>query len=214
MKRPLPDVTLVAYDNTKDSSRALKALNRCRDFFHFADTIFVYKYEPAGLHGDIRGIVTDLEGYHPGQVFEVQEMAEAVETDFSLFVSWDAYIINPQAWGDEWLQLDYIGAPWPIDHDLVRDNPDCRVGNSAFCLRSRKFMDLSNEFAAEFQENDVSDVWACIKMRKRFESAGIKYATVQQAADFSWELPIPEFPNGRPDAFGFHGINHHPQFAL
>jgi hypothetical protein len=51
-------------------------------------------------------------------------------------------------------------------------------------------------------------------MRSQIESFGVRYAPVETAADFSWEWNIPEFPNGRPDAFGFHSFIAHPELAI
>ena len=51
--------------------------------------------------------------------------------DFNLIIHSDGYAVNADAWTDEFLEYDYIGATWD----------DGVVGNGGFCLRSRKLYD-------------------------------------------------------------------------
>ena len=50
------------------------------------------------------------------------------------------------------------------------------------------------------------DTFCCQQQRPFLEEIGMKFAPVEVAADFSWESTIEEYPNGRPDAFGFHSF--------
>jgi hypothetical protein len=47
-----------------------------------------------------------------------------------------------------------------------------------------------------YRNHVPSDVFACQIMKPFFEGMGIKYAPINVAADFAWELNIPEYPNG------------------
>lgn len=207
--KSLPNVTLIAYDNTDNPDRTLAVLDHCQQHFEFAESVLVCRNIPDGAKNIV---IANETGYQAGQDFEAYQMIDHVTTEFSLFVSWDGYIVNPNAWKDEWLHLDFIGAPWPPY--AVMDNHACRVGNTGFCLRSKRFMEISAAHKNQFHVGDVSDIWACRTMRRTFERKGIKYATLDQAADFSWELDIPEYPKGRRDAFGFHNLFLHPEYAL
>ena len=62
-------------------------------------------------------------------------LAPHVETSHALVVQWDGYVVNPDAWTDAFLDVDYCGAPWPWGDD------DRRVGNGGFSLRSRRLID-------------------------------------------------------------------------
>lgn len=35
-----------------------------------------------------------------------------IETPHVLVVQYDGFILNPDAWTDEFLEYDYVGAPW------------------------------------------------------------------------------------------------------
>src|SRR6516165_4965582 len=41
------------------------------------------------------------------------ELPKYIETEFMLFIEWDAGIHNPKRWSSIFLEYDYIGAPWP-----------------------------------------------------------------------------------------------------
>lgn len=72
----------------------------------------------------------------------------AVE-DFNLIIHADGFAINADAWTDEFLNYDYIGARWP----------NGGVGNGGFCLRSRKLYDamLSMDIGYESINYDLGD---------------------------------------------------------
>lgn len=53
--------------------------------------------------------------------------------EYNLIIHPDGFAVNRDAWTDEFLEYDYIGAVWPWHNDLV--------GNGGFCLRSRKLYD-------------------------------------------------------------------------
>lgn len=202
-KVELPTVTIIAYDNTEDPTRTLQAMHHCQEFFKFAGSILVCGVAPHGLTENDRIHLVQESGYAAAQQFEAVEIGNFVETDHAFYVSHDGYIRNPDAWNPLWLTYDFIGSPWPPD---IVNHPKYRVGNNGFCLQSRKFMDACSESAFLYSNTIPSDVFICQHMRPLFEQTRqMRYAPIEVAADFGWELNIPEFPNGRPDAFGFHG---------
>jgi hypothetical protein len=199
----LPTVTIIAYDNTDNPERTLKVIQYCRRFFNFADSILVCRRFPHGANDETIYTVHET-GYEAAQQFESVTIGDYVITDHALYVSHDGCILNPDKWTNDWLEYDFVGAPWPIEIVYA----GCRVGNTAFCLQSRKFMDLCSKCAPIYRNNLASDVFVCQFMRPVFEVGhGIKYAPIDVAAAFSWEINIPEFPDGRPDAFGGHKKN-------
>ena len=193
-------ITLVGYDN-KDANRTAKVLSRQRELFPFEDAILVSRQFPTNGNGkDFSTIITKREGYSSAMLFEL-EIGQYVHTEYSLFVSHDGFILNPEMWQDSWLEYDFIGAPWPVEWmgTLVRGRN--RVGNTGFCLRSRKFMDAC--FASIPLYNGQSgDVFCCQVMYEAFLDMGIKFAPPEIAAQFASENRCRETVE---KPFGFHG---------
>lgn len=220
--KSLPNVTLISYDNSATPEKTLKSLQYCQSLIQFADVVIVCNRKPSGLNGEYLKIVPET-GYFEAMKWEVAGVVNHVQTDFALCIHHDGYIINPQAWRDEWLQYDFIGAPWPREpngrHPGKSNFPNRRVGNTGFCLKSRRFMERTAELENIFdtmhrlEGTNINwrglggDTFCCQYQRPVLEGFGLKFAPVEVAADFSWEDNIEEFPSGRPDAFGFHNFN-------
>lgn len=224
--KSLPNVTLISYDNSSHPERTLIALRHCMSLMKFADVVMVTRNMPMGANGE-HYVMTKNNGYSFAMIFEIFDIAYYVNTDFALCIHHDGFIINPDAWRDEWLNYDFIGAPWPKNphprHPGKSDYPEFRVGNTGFCLKSKRFIDetykLAGKFNVAMDKKNASglggDTFVSQIIRPELEASGMKYAPVEVAADFSWEDDIEEFPNGRPDAFGFHnfGLSPHKNIA-
>lgn len=130
----------------------------------------------------------------------------ATGAEYSLAVHEDGFPINPSLWSQDFLQYDYIGAPWdpkqcggwPFmsgwgDHLLV--------GNAGFCIQSARMMDLTLQMPTTPEiHNTASDVYICRLHRKWFEQQGAKFAPPEVALRFSTEQTHQDAPS-----FGFHG---------
>jgi len=127
----------------------------------------------------------------------LKELGKHVTTDFILTIQYDGMPIDSTQWQNEFLNYDYIGAPWrwyPKEY--------C-VGNGGFSLRSRKLTDYCLEDSMIFSPGPAQcqeDVHICILYKDWLLSKGIKYSPVALAAKFSAEEP-----GGRFNTFGFHG---------
>ena len=77
---------------------------------------------------DIEPIRTDVERGN----FVIRQLPAYIRTSHMLLVHWDGFVLRPQAWLDEFLVYDYIGAA-----GLTADTPGPA---SAFSLRSRRYM--------------------------------------------------------------------------
>lgn len=119
-----------------------------------------------------------------------------VKTPQALLLQWDAGICKPKCWRDEFLQYDYIGAPWGWHDDGMN------VGNSGFSLRSKRLQDFLVENRGRYPVADPEDV-ACSRTHRRvLEAYGFTWPDEQVALDFAFE-------NSRRavlDHFGYHGI--------
>jgi hypothetical protein len=53
-------------------------------------------------------------------------------------------IVRPELWSNDFLEYDYIGAPWMYsDTSYITDEGEhVPVGNGGFCLRSKKFLEM------------------------------------------------------------------------
>lgn len=122
-------------------------------------------------------------------------------TPHVLYIQHDARLVNPDAWTDEFLQYDYIGAPWPPGHIT----PEIVVGNGGFSLRSGKLIETIQALGLTLNTPpyDNEDVNICYNHRAILERHGIRFAPPALAARFSRELPLPaEYEQGTP--FGTH----------
>lgn len=140
-----------------------------------------------------------------------------VDCDFNLVLQSDGYAVNKNAWTDEFLNYDYIGAVWP--HMISGQN----VGNGGFSLRSRKLYDALIDWNPSYMGADWPGLTdphyhilpdgslilpedACIASpyRPTLENVyNIKYATENIAYRFSLETPPCKIMIG--SSFGFHG---------
>lgn len=138
-------------------------------------------------------------------IFCAHSLINYVDTDFVIVFQTDGFIINPNLWQDSFLNYDYIGAPWP-------DYINSRVGNGGFSLRSKKFLEISSKLEYfDIGENGYEfipeDALICRKHYNLLLSKGIRFAPIDLAIKFSFEQPMPEFPNWDHNmSLGFHGL--------
>jgi hypothetical protein len=133
---------------------------------------------------------------HAYSRFCMQELEHHVVGTHVLVVQNDGYIIHPDLWNPEWLQYDYIGAPWPVK--WARRIGRHRVGNGGFSLRSRALVSECSRL--KFWEGINEDIQICQIHRDRLEERGMKFAPLEVAQRFAVEWdPVPG------NTFGFHG---------
>jgi hypothetical protein len=115
-------------------------------------------------------------------------------------VQWDGFVLHPDAWDDEFLEYDYIGAPWP--HHPIEQ----AVGNGGFSLRSRRLFEAMQDI--NFVPSHPEDLCICHHNRTMLENRfGIRFAPLDLAERFSYERARP-----RERTFGFHGFFNFPDF--
>lgn len=208
MKIQLPDVTLIALSSIK-----------------IPETIRSLEYSMRGIDFGAVKLVTDVPFFHAKIKREncepmrnideyndycFRHLGNHVETDFALVTQYDSAVLNPNSWEDEWMTLDYIGAPFPLPTDdfsyRANNGEIVRVGNGGFSLRSKKLMDIPKKMNWELREDHGfknEDGQLTTYYRKELLELGIKYAPVEVAAKFSFENNVQE--NVHIDKpFGFH----------
>ncbi|MRS02167.1 hypothetical protein EG832_02890 [bacterium] len=185
----LPDVTLVAIscDRPKETD---KALDICMDYAMFGDIKF---FTSARLNNRYRVSIPRINNIRDYDRFVIQKLGDYIHTDYALTIHWDGFILNPKAWSAEFLEYDYIGAPWKHHKGLV--------GNGGFCLRSKKLLRYLVENYSCEQINRPDDVFICQDIRQELIDAGFKFAPYSIAKRFSIENGT---WNGQ---FGFHDFD-------
>ncbi len=140
--------------------------------------------------------------------FIIYDLWKYVDTDFAFLFHADGYPIRADLWREEFLDYDYIGAPWPLPSDTYSyrtpEGDLIRVGNSVG-LRSKKLMKLPTDLNLEWKEyygNTHEDGFLCVHNRKVLEEHGCKFAPLEVAKYFSKEFEIPK--NKGIDTFAFH----------
>lgn len=193
----LQSVTLCCID-TRSPDLALHALGLCLSRAEFDDVVFI---GPEGwrpdraLHPAIRFVsIPPLRGIDAYSDFVLKHLGAYVNTTHALVTQWDGFILNPELWRQEFLQFDYIGAPW------YHGGHPGMVGNGGFSLRSKRLLDALGQI--NLPSGEPEDVVICVTLRKQLEQQHrIRFAPLDIAQAFACE-----YGTWR-DAFGFHGMH-------
>lgn len=191
----LPNITLIALTN-KNWVAHKEAIDKSCEGIEWGAVKIIWDEKITSIDEWNRKIIYELGNY--------------IDTDFTMLIHADGYVVNPQAWRDEFLEYDYIGAPWPppIDSYSYRtpEGEIIRVGNGV-SLRSKKILTLPKELGLEWQSyygNTNEDGFLCVHNRRRLQEAGCKFAGIEIAKYFSKENEIPE--NEDIETFAFHSL--------
>ena len=207
-KIQLPSVTLVAMA-TRNVEETLQALEYSCKGFEYGSVKLLSHFTPYGLSKNIEFIRIDkIKSIDDWSYKIIYELNQYIDTEFALLVHADGFVVNPSSWKDEFLDYDYIGAPWPLptDNFSYRDinGKIVRVGNSV-SLRSKRLLELPIKLNLPwepFHGNFHEDGFICAKNRHIYESHGMRFAPLDVAKYFSHEAMIPEVKGIKP--FVFH----------
>jgi Protein of unknown function (DUF5672) len=188
----IDDVTLIGIEGI-EPERLRFPVDVSRHYCQFGDERIL---TPQGLDDPYAVVIPpmDLGGYN---IFVLRELHRYVDTSHALLIQHDGFILNPDAWTDEFLEYDYIGAPFPF-----RDRHN--VGNGGFCLRSKKFLEATAR-VVDGPPWVPEDRIICRRYRKALESEGIRFAPVELARRFSLDgNPVEGYVWA--GQFGFHNF--------
>lgn len=124
----------------------------------------------------------------------IKDLHKYVDTDFAMCIQWDAFILNPDAWEEDFLSYDYIGAPWWFSDDR-------NVGNGGFSIRSRKFLEVASTLP--LKNFNPEDLVLCRTYRNLLLERDIRFAPEALAAKFSRE-GNQKYGRTWKGEFGFH----------
>ena len=195
--RPHIPVTLVAIDTGPKAKLTERAIIECEKVATY-DAIKFLTNNTELKHAISIPKFDGLGGYSE---FVIKHLHSYVETSHCLLVQWDGYVLNTASWLPQFLDYDYIGAPW---HGNV-------VGNGGFSLRSLKLLKRAARFADPAHPEDN---FICRKHRAELERDGIKFAPADLARQFSIEAASYAFKDnawtsdgrGWAGQFGFHSM--------
>jgi hypothetical protein len=186
-------ITLCAIDSlfADYSAQAIETSSKYMDF----DNIILFSDKKvSGIHKSI--IIDPIKSLEDYNNFLIRHLNNYIQTEFVLIVQWDGFIINPQAWTNEFFDYDYIGARWP------QYNDEHSVGNGGFSLRSKRLLEALQKLNIADASNTPEDELICRTLRIDLErSYKILFANKNVADKFSYEQIK---PSG--ETFGFHGF--------
>lgn len=191
----LPSVTLVAVTSVALSA-TMRALMQSLRFVHFGQVLWLSDQPvlPERHAGITWRKIDRLDSREAYSQFMLHDLAEHISTTHVLTVQWDGYVLNPAGWSDDFLEYDYIGAPWPQFQDAHR------VGNGGFSLRSVRLLKACRELPRNTAE--AEDIAICRTHRALLEQGhGLQFAPEPVARRLSYERTPATGAE-----FGFHGV--------
>ena len=150
----------------------------------------------------------DFEGYSR---FILNDLYRFIDTDYCLVIQADGFVLNAQKWQDQFLEYDYIGAPWPKiltlgegDQILYLKN---QVGNGGFSLRSKKLLLETSKINLDKLDTPTKseDLIICHFLFEEMLKNGIKFPSPGLAAQFSIESQDASYGQNPNTSLGFHG---------
>jgi predicted O-methyltransferase YrrM len=194
------DTTTLVIVDTKQPHIAVKALEKTCEKLKFKRVVLFSDKKPFNFNNKFEFIqiksISDLMEYSK---FMVNELPNFIDTEHCFTIHHDGFVINPENWSNDFLNYDWIGAPWKKDaHFLVNGE---RVGNGGVSIRSKKLMDI----AKKYECNNHEDTFICCSLRNILTENGIKFAPLDLAAKFSLECGSEDLNVTINDVFAFHG---------
>lgn len=178
-------------------------LKKVDPYFNFKKSLILTDKDYKHSVHEVKNIPTlDFDAF---SLFCIKDLFKYINTTHFLTIQPDGYILHPELWKDEWLNYDYIGAPWPPQ--FLRDQwGRGAIGNGGFSLRSK--------FLATHVGLKNKDIVQPIYHEDGYYSNAVnpepwlKYPTIEKALEFSQELVV----NKKIIPFGFHGKPHDPSY--
>jgi len=207
----LPNVTLVALTSVR-IPQTIKALEYSCNGVNFGSvkllTDIIPDYLPDNISHEFTEKSSNIDEWNYNIIYN---LSKHIDTEFALLIHDNGFVVNPDSWKDEFLEYDYIGAPWPLPKDnfSYRDinGNIIRQGNSV-SLRSKKLLDIPNKLKLEwkpFHGYTNEDGFICVNYRHKYLDEGCKFADIDVAKYFSHETMLPELIDIKP--FVFHNYN-------
>ena len=195
--KKLDKITIICAD-TRSYAQALASLRKSLDQITPAKTIFFTDIDLPLQEGIEIIKINPIRSKAEYSTWIIRELWKYIDTEFVLVIQWDGYIINSDAWRDEFYEYDYLGAPWIYEHNR-------NIANGGFSLRSKRLCEILGTDPL-IQITHPEDQSIGILYRGYLEEKhDIKFPSEELADTFAFELKEPIGP-----VFGFHGFFHKP----
>lgn len=192
----LSKVTLIAID-CYNYGGAVASLKKSMEQCKFASVKFLTDIEIEIDDVEVIQIPT-ISSKEEYSHFCIKELDKYFDTEFVLLTQHDAWVLDGDAWDDDFYNYDYIGAPW-----LYVDGRN--IGNGGFSLRSKKLQNiLSKDFEIRMTSPEDEIIGRLYRNYLEY-TYQIKFPTEDVADKFAFELREPT-----QKTFGFHGYFHKP----
>lgn len=189
--------------DTQSPALAAQALLRSMHRTDFARVfLFTHDWLPTVVLPGIEIIdIGPVRSGYEHSTFLMRQLPQFVRTSHVLLTQWDGFLTCPQAWNDEFLVYDYVGAVWPVEPE---DTEVQALGEGGFSLRSRRFLAAGTD--PRLTQTHPAEVALCCTHRRFVEQThGVIFAPPALARRFA------AGESGTPDSsFGFRGAQHLP----
>ena len=221
----LNNITIIGVDGVGNDREILKAIAYSKKYLPNAIAKFLTSGNHLHNHYDVQTVSINYLNYSDFSKFCLTELIKYIDTDYMINCHGDGFVVNPQFWSDEFLNYDYIGAPWPnrnleyssVRWKLVKDayyKSDKRyfVGNGGFSLRSKKLLEVLPSLYKDEYYGIPEDLVISIILREKLEEMGFKFVNdISIAARFSCESRFVDgYILSSDNSFGFHCGETHP----
>ena len=210
-KLKLPNVTLLAATSS-EMDEAQVSMRISLQNIEFGAAKLLCTTAPKQKYPDIEYVsIPPLNSVDDYNEIIFQDLHKYFETSHCLIVQSDSFVVNSNLWKEEFLDFDYIGAPWSnkvqVNSDVVLNMEKNCVGNGGFSLRSRKLVDITSKINYENLKFPIKweDVIICHYLYKEMLNNGIRFAPPELAAQFSMENANHLYGQDVNSVFGFHG---------
>lgn len=196
MMLQLPDVTLIALTSL-DFPGHKAAIDKSCEGIEWGGMKIIWDESIKSIDDWNKAVIYDLWKY--------------VDTHFVMLVHADGYVVRPDLWRDEFLDYDYIGAPWPQPQDdySYRDYFGNVIdGGNSVSIRSIDMLKAPFDLELPWKSyygNTNEDGFLCCHNRHILQARGLRFAPIEVAKHFSKEHEIPE--NEGLDTFAFHTVD-------
>jgi Protein of unknown function (DUF5672) len=209
----LRDVTLLAVTsiNTDQTNAALRLSAKDIEFGAVKLLTSELPATPDPAVEYVRIPPIDFLGYSR---FMIESLNKYVQTSHCLVIQADGFVLTPSRWEHQFLDYDYIGAPWPDYIDTSDPNVGQLrldrnfVGNGGFSLRSKRLLEVTSRLRFDCFDFPCKseDILICHYLYEAMRTAGIRFAPPQLAALFSIES-FGIYDQSLHTVFGFHGTH-------
>tara|TARA_R110000772_G_scaffold250565_1_gene365229 strand:+ start:518 stop:1294 length:777 start_codon:yes stop_codon:yes gene_type:complete len=231
-------LSIVPNDSEKEYQNIdsiIKIGNNSSNKLDFGKKIIYTCQEPTIDPGNFEIKMIDEIPYKEFNRFVSENYSELFNTEYAINFHSDGFIQNQDAWNNDFLKYDYIGAP--IKLPTINNQYQPTVGNGGFSLRSKKICEKIKELKLNnylpkyldiFGDNLISegifgqipaffkneDVYIGLFCKKILDEHGFKIADFHTASLFATEHfsllnnQYSEDPEGLNSSFGFHEINY------